>query len=161
MAVSIYKGNPFLTYRIMFLWAWPLFTIVLSPFVLYYENGLMIVIAIVIYILLILSNTKYTYYFCIAKDEVQIRNHLIFWYKKSYSFKEINSIRIDTNPRKYTRSTNPTFLRIYTSAVDYKTFYACTIRDKTWRALQKELSERNIRYISYVPNIEIKFSDML
>jgi hypothetical protein len=84
----------------------------------------------------------------------------MFWYKKEFLLKEINSIRIDSYKIKNTESRYPMSLRIFITPVKHITFNACTLKDADWRALQTELMHRNIRLNSMVPNEEIKFFDL-
>jgi hypothetical protein len=125
------------TFRTAFLWLIPLLLLLL---LLFSKDNITALALLLFYIVCVLYNTRYMYYFSISGNELQISHHFLFWYKKTFLLKEISSIRIDTNPGKG-RNTNPYFLRIYETPLVYKTFYGCTLRDKHWRALQKELME--------------------
>lgn len=108
--ILIYKGNPLLTLRTMFLWWLPLYVLFLFVMPGHYKNVWpSIVIMIAFYITALLWNVKHAYYFCLSDNTLQIRNHFMFWYRKSFLLKNINGIRIDTKYKFNTRQTWPTF----------------------------------------------------
>jgi hypothetical protein len=78
------------------------------------------------------------HYFRLEGDELQVRNHIWFWYKKSYPLNEIAAIVFES---PYKRSNS---LRIRTRDLGSRGYGAGSLRQRHWRALYETLKTLHV-----------------
>jgi hypothetical protein len=88
---------------------------------------------------MIIFMTNWLFYFRITGDNLEIRNHIIPWYKKEYSFAEINSVVIVRALGRGSRN-----LGINTKDLKTHRYSAGSLRTEHWHALAKALKQRHI-----------------
>ena len=88
---------------------------------------------------MIILMANWLFYFRITGDNLEIRNHIIPWYKKEYSFAGINSAVIVRALGRGSRN-----LSINTNDLETHRYSAGSLRTEHWHALTKALEQRHI-----------------
>ena len=89
------------------------------------------------------------FYFRLTADSLEIRNHILPFYRKRYLLTEIAGIFLET------RTNWSHALRVRTYDYRSNKFYAGTLRDRDWLALGKALKKRGIQVKSELPGVKI------
>jgi hypothetical protein len=82
-------------------------------------------------------------YFIISNDQLIIKNHFWFWYKKTYELNDIIEMNFE-QPYKRSKS-----LRITTKDFKSKLYSAGSLRNKHWQALREAAITMSIPYRDY------------
>jgi hypothetical protein len=90
-------------------------------------------------VMIIAAATDQLFYFEITSDGLEIRNHVMRWYKREYLFSNINSVILV--PMIYHRAR-----ALHVKTVDFKEhrYGADSLGTKTWEALAHALKKRHI-----------------
>ncbi len=152
-SIADFKGNPFYTFRVWFMWG---IVLVLAGYVavqLIVAGDITNLLAeLLVLVVFFLASATWMYYFQLTDSRLIIRNHQCFWYRKQIDLDKISNIEvvcdgntgIATNWLGYRRGW-PVALRIYLAPEYPDTFYACTLSDKQWKALEAAYSKRKQR----------------
>lgn len=106
-----------------------------------------------IYTMSLLGLCAYAYcgtlvhYFQVGNEYLVIRNHIFFWKRRYFKLADIAEASIDSLPNL------PYILRFSTRNFKTHRYFASTLRDKTWLALEERLEERGIKVTDYVISI--------
>jgi hypothetical protein len=85
------------------------------------------------------------FYFRLSDDCLEIRNHLLGWYKKQYTLEDIASIVFEHVGKRSNA------LRIRTNDFRSRSYAAGSLRDKHWKALEQALKDRDIQVKNELP----------
>ena len=89
-------------------------------------------------ILLFMLNIRTLYYFGITEGELIVKNHLLFWIKKTYRLEDIRDIVLESSGKL------PNRMRIIFKDYRTKKIYAGTLWDRDWRALKIALESSGV-----------------
>jgi hypothetical protein len=89
--------------------------------------------------MIIVAMTDQLYYFDINADSLEIRNHVMRWYKREYSFADINTAILVPMIARRSRA-----LWLKTVDFDEHRYGAGSLRTKDWKALANALKKRHI-----------------
>jgi len=90
-------------------------------------------------VVMITLMTYRLFYFVIAGDTIQIRNHIVWWYKKEYPIVDINSVVIERARARESRK-----LCLYTNDLRTHRYSAGSLRTEDWHALATALKQHHI-----------------
>lgn len=79
------------------------------------------------------------HYFQVTDEHLIIRNHVAFWYKKTYKLDDIQQIRFGSESRM------PTTLILYTKDYKKRFFHADTLWKKHWKSLRDDLRSKKVK----------------
>jgi hypothetical protein len=78
-------------------------------------------------------------YFQVTDEHLIIRNHVAFWYKKTYKLDDINKIHFGSESKM------PTALILYTKDYKKRFFHADTLWKRHWKSLRDDLRSKKVK----------------
>jgi hypothetical protein len=79
------------------------------------------------------------HYFQVTDEHLIIRNHVAFWYKRTYKLDDIQQIRFGSESKM------PTALILYTKDYKKRYFHADTLWKKHWKSLRDDLRSKKVK----------------
>lgn len=102
------------------------------------EYYILIIFSICASLLFIFIIAQTDNYFIVNKENITVRNNILFWKQKKYDIENIKEIAIEQHRR------TPILLRIITKKYETHIVGASSLKKRTWKRLSNDFEQKNI-----------------